>query len=236
MKFDLPDLPYAHDALEPHISAQTMKLHHGKHHAGYVDKLNAALADLDLGDKTLEEVIQWASEQDDRRGVFNNAAQTWNHTFFWHSMAPNGGGKPEGALMQAIEKAFGDYKTFRTRFVEAGAGQFGSGWVWLVLDAGKLKIVATSNAETPVTTAATPLMTCDVWEHAYYLDHKNDRKSFLEAFIDSLVDWRFAAENLANQGEGSSVAGRNYQDAQKAFARSGKVDAAAEKARVAVAK
>ena len=221
MTFELPKLPYPKDALEPHISAQTFDFHHGKHHATYVNNLNKFVEDnKDLQGKSLEEIINWAADGADRKGVFNNAAQVWNHTFFWHSMTPNGGGEPKGELLQSIEEAFGDYKTFRDKFVAAGAGQFGSGWVWLVLDSGKAKIVGTANAETPVTGSAMPLITCDVWEHAYYLDYQNRRPDFLSTFIDKLVDWEFAADNFKNQGEGAAAAARRYQDAQKKFASS----------------
>lgn len=235
MTFEQSKLPYAYDALEPAISAETMKLHYGKHHAGYVDKLNEAVKDTDLEGKSLEEVIQWAASDADRKGVFDNAAQAWNHAFFWECMSPNGGGKPDGALMRDIESAFGSYKDFRKKFLDAGAGQFGSGWVWLVMENGKLAVVSTSNADTPLTRAQQPLLTCDVWEHAYYLDYRNERPDFLETFIDKLVNWEFVAEQFASQGEGNSAAARKYQDAQQAFAESGKVGKAAREAKASLA-
>ena len=198
MSFTLPELPYAQEALAPHISAETLSFHHGKHHAAYVTNLNGLVAGTDLEKASLEEVIQAVVGDASKAGVFNNAAQVWNHTFYWHSMKPNGGGKPTGALAAKIEEDFGSYEDFVAQFKQAGATQFGSGWAWLVLDAGTLKIVKTANAETPRTKAGvTPLMTCDVWEHAYYLDFQNRRPDYLTTFLDHLVNWDFAAENFA---------------------------------------
>ena len=191
MAFELPPLPYAQDALEPHCSANTLSFHHGKHHQAYVTKLNELIEGTDKADKSLEEIIKTSSG-----GLFNQAAQVWNHTFFWNSMKPGGGGKPSGALAQAIDKAFGGLDKFKEQFKAAGVGQFGSGWVWLVKDGGALKIVATGNAETPLTKGQTPILTCDVWEHAYYLDYQNRRPDFIQAFLESLVNWDFAAENF----------------------------------------
>lgn len=197
MPFSLPDLPYSADALEPHMSANTFSFHHGKHHNTYVVKLNEMIEGTDLADKSLEEIIQATAGVADKAGIFNNAAQVWNHTFFWNSMKPNGGGAPSGDLAAKIDADFGSLENFKKEFTAAGIGQFGSGWAWLVSDAGKLKIVKTPNAETPLTQGVTPLLTCDVWEHAYYLDYQNKRPDFLAAFLDNLVNWDFAAANLA---------------------------------------
>jgi Fe-Mn family superoxide dismutase len=197
MAFELPNLPYAKDALEPHISAQTFDFHHGKHHNAYVVKTNELIAGSDLEGKSLEEVIQAAADAKNQ-GLYNQSAQIWNHTFFWNSMAPNGGGAPSGAVGDLINASFGSYDEFAKQFKAAGAGRFGSGWVWLVAEGGKAKIVATLNADTPLTTPGqTPLLTCDVWEHAYYLDYQNRRPDFLAAFLDHLVNWDFANANLA---------------------------------------
>ncbi|WP_299393654.1 superoxide dismutase [Pelagibius sp.] len=191
MAFELPPLPYAQDALEPHYSANTLSFHHGKHHAAYVNKLNELIAGTADEEKTLEEIIASSTG-----GLFNQAAQIWNHTFFWNSMKPAGGGAPDGALAQAIDAAFGSLDAFKEQFKAAGVGQFGSGWVWLVKDNGGLKIVTSGNAETPLTDGQTPLLTCDVWEHAYYLDYQNRRPDFIQAFLDNLVNWDFAAANF----------------------------------------
>lgn len=198
MAFKLPDLPYAKDALEPHMSAQTFDFHYGKHHAAYVDKLNAAIEGTDLADKSLEEIIQATEGDPSKSGVFNNAAQVWNHTFFWNSMTPKGGGKPSGEIADRIESSFeGGYDGFRKAFSDAAAGQFGSGWAWLVAKGGKLEVRKTPNAHTPLTEAGvTPILTLDVWEHAYYLDFQNKRPDFIAAYLDHLVNWDFAAENL----------------------------------------
>ncbi len=196
MTIALPDLPYSFDALEPHISADTLKLHYGKHHRGYVSKLNKAIADSDYADLTLEQIIAKSKDANDA-GVFNNAAQAWNHTFLWHSMTPNGGGAPDGQLKESIESAFGSVSAFRDAFRDAATSQFGSGWVWLVNDSGRLDIVTTSNAGTPLVGDAIPLLTLDVWEHAYYLDYQNQRKRYVEKFLDHLINWEFAADNFA---------------------------------------
>lgn len=190
----LPPLPYAENALEPVISARTLGFHHGKHHKGYVDNLNKLIASSELAAVPLEEIIKVTTFSKDKEGaaIFNNAAQVWNHTFFWNSMKAGGGGKPAGKLLSAIESAFGSYEKFRQAFVEAGTAQFGSGWVWLVAGTDGLKIIKTSNADTPVARGQKALLTCDVWEHAYYLDYQNRRKDFVEAFLDRLVNWGFA--------------------------------------------
>ena len=190
----LPDLPYGADALEPHVSARTLEFHHGKHHKAYVDKLNAAISGTDYEGRTLEEIIAASHEAADK-GVFNNAAQAWNHTFLWHSMTPNGGGEPEGALAGAINARFGDLAGFREKFKAAALGQFGSGWTWLVRNGGVLDVISTGNAETPLTDDLTPLLTLDVWEHAYYLDYQNKRDAYIDAFLGKLINWEFAAQN-----------------------------------------
>lgn len=198
MAFSLPDLPYAQDGLAPHISAETLSFHHGKHHKTYVDKANGLVEGTDLADASLEEAIakSWA---DKNMAVFNNVAQIWNHTFYWHSMKPNGGGKPSGELASMIDRDFGSFDKFAEDFTTAGAGQFGSGWAWLVAKDGKLEVRKTPNAETPLTEAGvTPLLTMDVWEHAYYLDYQNRRPDYMGAFLEHLVNWDFAAENLKN--------------------------------------
>ena len=194
MAFELPALPYAQDALAPHMSAETFSFHYGKHHQAYVTNLNKLIEGTDLASKSLEDVVK-SSEG----GVFNNAAQVWNHTFFWHSMKPNGGGAPTGAIADKITADFGSYDAFKDAFAAAGATQFGSGWAWLVLVGGKLEVRKTPNAETPLTEdGVTPILTMDVWEHAYYLDHQNARPAYINTFLDHLVNWDFANENLAN--------------------------------------
>ena len=193
MAFELPALPYAQDALAPHISAETMSYHYGKHHAGYVKKLNAAVEkDSSLQGKSLEEIIKTT-----KGGVFNNAAQVWNHTFYWKSMSPNGGGAPTGAIASKIDSAFGSFEDFKSKFESAATGQFGSGWAWLVQNAdGELEITSTGNAGTPLTQSGhTPLLTCDVWEHAYYIDYRNGRGDYVDAWWN-LVNWDFANSNL----------------------------------------
>jgi len=196
MSIELPDLPYAADALEPHISARTFEFHHGKHHKAYVDKLNAAIGGTAYEGKSLEEIIAAASEASDA-GVFNNAAQTWNHTFLWHSMSPNGGGEPSSVLATAINAKFGSYAGFRDAFKQAAMGQFGSGWAWLVKTGDGVDIVTTGNADTPLVGGPKPLLTLDVWEHAYYLDYQNKRDAYVDVFLDELANWDFAAENFA---------------------------------------
>ena len=191
MAFTLPELPYSKDALAPHISAETLEFHHGKHHAAYVNKLNELVAaDNALAGKSLEELIKTTSG-----GVFNQAAQVWNHTFYWNSMAPKAGGEPTGAVLEGINKSFGSFSAFKEKFSAACAGQFGSGWAWLVKDGSGLAIVATSNAGNPMTEGKTPVLTCDVWEHAYYIDYRNARPKYVEAWWN-LVNWDFAAKNL----------------------------------------
>ena len=198
MTIALPDLPYARNALAPHISEQTLDFHYGKHHQAYVANLNKLIEGGPLSDASLEEIIRDAADDAGKAGVFNNAAQVWNHTFYWHSMSPDGGGAPNGDAAAAINDAFGGYDGFKDAFAQAGATQFGSGWAWLVAKDGKLEIRKTANAETPLTDAScTPLMTMDVWEHAYYLDYQNKRPAYIETFLDKLVNWNFVNENLS---------------------------------------
>ena len=197
MAFTLPDLPYAPNALEPYMSANTFSFHHDKHHAAYVNNLNNLVKDTDLADKSLEEIIKATFKDPAKVGVFNNAAQVWNHTFFWHSMKPGGGGTPSGALADKINADFGSFDKFKEEFKNAAATQFGSGWAWLVLDNGTLKVTKTPNAENPLAHGQTALLTLDVWEHAYYLDYQNKRPDFITTFLDSLVNWDFVAENLS---------------------------------------
>ena len=197
MAVQLPNLPYAENALEPHYSAKTISFHYGKHHKAYVDNLNKLVAGTPLEGKTLEEVVKASAGDSSRVGMFNNAAQVWNHTFFWNCMKPSGGGRPKGDLAQQIDQAFGSYEKFADQFKATAVGRFGSGWGWLVLDGGTLKIVSTANADTPMASKQTALLTVDVWEHAYYLDYQNRRPDFVQAFLDHLVNWDFVAANLA---------------------------------------
>ena len=205
MAFELPPLPYAEDALEPHMSAETLRFHHGKHHKAYVDKLNKAIKGTALESRPLEEIIRATAGDDKKTKVFNNGAQTWNHTFFWHCLTPQGGGAPDGDLAERIDAAFGGLDGFKERFTSAATGQFGSGWAWLVLDGDSLKVTATANADNPMTKGQVPLLTCDVWEHAYYLDYQNRRPDFVQSFLDHLVNWSFAAEALAAGSAGEPV-------------------------------
>ena len=197
MAVQLPNLPYAENALEPHYSAKTFSFHHGKHHKAYVDNLNKLIAGTPLESKSLEEMIMASAGDASRVGMFNNAAQVWNHTFFWNCMKPAGGGRPKGDLAQRIDQAFGSYEKFVEQFKTTAVGRFGSGWGWLILDGGTLKIVSTANADTPMASKQTALLTVDVWEHAYYLDYQNRRPDFVQAFLDHLVNWDFVAGNLA---------------------------------------
>ncbi|HHT9885338.1 TPA: superoxide dismutase [Fe] [Legionella pneumophila] len=191
MTFTLPQLPYALDALAPHVSKETLEYHYGKHHNTYVTNLNKLIPGTEFESMTLEEIIMKA-----KGGIFNNAAQVWNHTFYWHSMSPNGGGEPKGRLAEAINNSFGSFAAFKEQFSQTAATTFGSGWAWLVQDqSGALKIISTSNAGTPMTEGLNALLTCDVWEHAYYIDYRNRRPDYIEAFW-SLVNWDFASSNL----------------------------------------
>ncbi len=191
-QYTLPELPFAENALEPHISAETIQYHYGKHHAAYVDKLNGLVAGTEFEGASLENMIKHASG-----AIFNNAAQVWNHSFYWNCLSPTGGGEPDGALGSAIREFFGDFGSFKQQFTAAATGNFGSGWTWLVKTAdGKLEIVNTDDAENPMTDGSQPLLTCDVWEHAYYVDYRNARPAYLEAFWQ-LVNWDFVASNHA---------------------------------------
>ena len=195
--FTLPPLPYPENALSPAISAQTVGFHYGKHHQGYVNKLNELVVGTPLADQPLEAVIKATAGQADQAAMFNNAAQVWNHTFYWNSLRPQGGGKPSGALAERIEKSFGGFEPFKAEFAKAAASQFGSGWAWLVKDGDKLIVTRTGNADTPIAHGQKPLLTVDVWEHAYYLDYQNRRADYIAAVLDKLINWEFAAQNLA---------------------------------------
>ena len=197
MAHTLPALPYALDALEPHISRSTLEFHHGKHHNGYVTNLNKAIEGTDLDGKSLEEVIAAVSSDSSKAGVFNNAAQVWNHSFYWQCMKPGGGGQPTGALLDKINADFGSYDAFVEQFKAAGATQFGSGWAWLIIEDGTLKITKTANADLPLAHGQKALFTMDVWEHAYYLDYQNRRPDYISTYLDKLVNWDFVAANLA---------------------------------------
>jgi Fe-Mn family superoxide dismutase len=191
MAFTLPPLPWAKDALAPHISAETLEFHHGKHHQAYVTNLNKLLEGKPEASKGLEEIIV-ASDG----GVFNNAAQIWNHTFYWNSMKPQGGGKPTGKLLELVNRDFGSVDNLLQQLGEAAKTQFGSGWAWLVEEGGKLKVTKTSNADLPMKHGQKALLTCDVWEHAYYIDYRNARPNYVDAFLKNLVNWDFALKNL----------------------------------------
>ena len=192
MAFELPPLPYAKDALEPHISAETLEFHHDKHHQTYVTKLNGLIEGTEFEGKSLEDIIKTSSG-----GVFNNSAQVYNHTFYWNCLSPNGGGEPTGAVAEAINAAFGSFEEFQTKFNDMAVNNFGSSWTWLVKKAdGSLDIVNTSNAGTPITEGLTPILTVDLWEHAYYIDYRNVRPDYLKGFW-ALVNWDFANENFA---------------------------------------
>lgn len=189
----LPDLPYAPHALAPHLSQETFDFHYAKHHQTYVTNLNNLIQGTEFAQASLEDIVKKSSG-----AIFNNAAQVWNHTFFWNSMTPHGGGEPTGALAEAINKKWGSYAAFKEAFIKSAVGNFGSGWTWLVKKAdGSLDIVNTSNAATPLTTADKALLTIDVWEHAYYIDYRNARQKFVETFLSNLVHWNFAAQNFA---------------------------------------
>lgn len=191
MRFELPPLPYEMDALAPHISRETLEYHYGKHHAAYVNNLNNLVPGTEFEGKSLEEIIQQA-----KGGIFNNAAQIWNHTFYWHCLSPNGGGEPTGDLLNAIKDSFGSVDEFKNQFSQAAITTFGSGWAWLQKKGNQVEIISTSNADTPIAHGNTPCLTCDVWEHAYYIDYRNARPKYVEAFW-SLVNWDFVSEQFA---------------------------------------
>jgi len=195
--FSLPPLPYADNALAPVISANTLSFHYGKHHKAYVDNLNKLVAGTEYEAAPLEKIITETAGKADKAGVFNNAAQIWNHTFYWSSLRGNGGGQPTGKMAQMIESDLGGYESFKKELAATTVSQFGSGWGWLVVEGGKLKIAKTGNAEVPFTKGQKPLLTIDVWEHAYYLDYQNRRPDYVNAVIEKLLNWDFAAENLA---------------------------------------
>ena len=197
MAFELPQLPYPMDALQPHMSSRTLEFHHGKHHKAYVDNLNNLVKDTPFARQSLEDIIKATAKDESKAGVFNNAAQVWNHTFFWNCMKPHGGGQPTGDVAKGIEQAFGGFDKFKQEFKQAATTQFGSGWAWLVNDGGKLKITKTPNAVNPLSQGQTALLTCDVWEHAYYLDFQNRRPDFVQTFLDHLVNWEFVAKTLS---------------------------------------
>jgi len=197
--FSLPALPYPENALAPVISSTTIGFHYGKHHRAYVDNLNKAVQGSELANKSLEEIVKTTAADPKRVGIFNNAAQDWNHTFYWNSMRPSGGGMPNGAIADHIKDSFGDYAKFRQEFTDAAVTQFGSGWAWLVQDQGnKLKVLKTANADTPMARGMNCLLTCDVWEHAYYLDYQYRRPDYVNAWLDKLVNWEFASQRLAS--------------------------------------
>lgn len=197
MPFTLPELPWSEDALDPHISARTIGFHYGKHHATYLAKLNQAVEGTPMAEQSLEELIRETAGDPAKAGIFNNAAQIWNHTFFWNSLKPGGGGKPSGRLLERIEESFGGFEEFQREFTAKASTLFGSGWTWLVDNGGKLEIVQTTGAGNPMTAGKTPLLTLDVWEHAYYLDYQNRRPDFVQTFLDHLANWDFAAANLS---------------------------------------
>jgi Fe-Mn family superoxide dismutase len=195
MKFELPPLPYEKAALEPYVSARTLDLHYEKHHRGYLTKLEKAIGGKPEAEKSLVDIIRTSDGK-----VFNLAAQVWNHTFYWSSMKPGGGGKPSGDLLAAIDRDLGGFADFKQRFAEAASGEFGSGWAWLIAGANqKLRVVSTHDADDPLRTNATPLLTIDVWEHAYYVDYQNERERYIRAFLDHVVDWEFAEANYARR-------------------------------------
>ena len=192
----LPPLPYAENALEPIISAKTISFHYGKHHKAYVDNLNKAVAGTEFAGMPIEKIIVATAGKADKTAIFNNASQTWNHTFYWNSLSPKGGGEPPAALKKMIEASFGTVDACKKELATAATTQFGSGWAWLVLDGDKLKVIKTSNADSPLTKGMKPLLTIDVWEHAYYLDYQNRRVDYVNAVLDKLINWSFAADNL----------------------------------------
>lgn len=197
MAYELPSLPFGYSDLEPNISAKTFEFHHDKHHAAYVTNYNNLVKDTPMDSMSLEEVIKATAGDASKVGIFNNAAQAWNHTFYWNCMKPNGGGAPTGALADKINSDFGSFDAFKEQFKQAGATQFGSGWAWLVLDSGTLKVTKTLNADNPLTQGQKPLLTMDVWEHAYYVDYQNRRPDYMMTFVDKLINWDFVAQQFA---------------------------------------
>ncbi|MEI8033585.1 MAG: superoxide dismutase [Chlorobiaceae bacterium] len=197
MAYQQPALPYPETALEPYISAKTLGFHYGKHHATYITNYNNLVAGTPLDTLCIEEVISLSAADPGKVGIFNNGAQAWNHSFYWNSLKPNGGGEPSGELAAKIAQDFGSFLKFKEELKSAAATQFGSGWAWLVLDKGTLKVVKTGNAQTPMTSGQTPILTVDVWEHAYYLDYQNRRPDYVATVIDNLLNWEFAAKNFS---------------------------------------
>jgi superoxide dismutase, Fe-Mn family len=197
MAFELPRLPYPKDGLEPHMSSRTLEFHHGKHHQTYVTTLNKLVGGTPFASQSLEEIIRATANDESKAQTFNNAGQVWNHTFFWNCMRPRGGGKPSVDVLKRIEHAFGGFAKFTQEFKQAATSQFGSGWAWLVLDGGALKVTKTADAVNPLSQGQTALLACDVWEHAYYLDFQNRRPDFVQTFLDHLVNWDFVAKTLA---------------------------------------
>jgi Fe-Mn family superoxide dismutase len=195
-KFVLPDLPFALDALEPHISAKTMRVHHEGHHAAYVNGVNNAIEGTDLADKTIEEIVHVTADNPDKQGLFNQSAQAWNHAFFWKCLSPKGEVEPPDDVAARLTDSMGSVEAFKKQFRDAAIGRFGSGWAWLVWDNGKLKVESTGNAYTPIANGRMPLLTLDVWEHAYYLDYQNRRAEFVDRFLTHLINWDFVAANL----------------------------------------
>jgi len=196
----LPPLPYHNDALEPYISSRTIEFHYGKHHQAYAANTQKLIAGTNLAKLPLKEIIQKSHGIKELVPTYNNAAQLFNHNFYWECMKPNGGGKPQGKILQAIEQSFGTFEAFSKTFSESAGAQFGSGWTWLVKDGNQLKVINTGNADTPAAMGTIPLLTIDVWEHAYYLDYQNRRTDYIRAFLDHLVNWEFASENLTQSG------------------------------------
>ena len=196
MSFTLSKLPYDYNSLEPHISSKTMELHHGKHHQGYVDKLNKFIEGNEYEDKDLEEIIIKSSKNPSDFNVFNNAGQVWNHDFFWKSLSPQGGGEPDNEVMEYIKTAFDDLENFKQEFIEKSMSHFGSGWVFLILEDDKIKITTKSNGDNPIVYNQKPLLSFDIWEHSYYLDYQNEKKRYFEAFLDNLINWEFIKENI----------------------------------------
>ena len=207
MQITLPPLPYPYEALEPYISRSTLEFHHGKHHKAYVDKTKTLAKEVYLADLSLELIVQKTARQDRHRILFNNAAQAWNHAFYWRSLRPGGGGEPSGEIADRIKSDLGGYGGFAQQFAAAATGQFGSGWAWLVLDGRELRVITTANADTPIAHGQIPLLTMDVWEHAYYLDYQNRRADYADALIKHLINWDFASKNLNRRQELSASAG-----------------------------
>jgi Fe-Mn family superoxide dismutase len=212
MQFILPQLTYSYDGLAPYISRATLELHHGAHHRAYIENAKDLARKLRLSDLPLERIIRESAGEEGRRALFNNAAQAWNHAFYWRCLKPQGGGKPTGEIAERIEADFGGYGDFAAQFAAAATGQFGSGWAWLVFTGDRLQITQTANADTPLIRGQTPLLTIDVWEHAYYVDYRNRRADYVAAVIERLIDWDFANRNLTGRRAAVQSAGRNRND------------------------